>query len=218
MILPLVIVGGAVALLVAVRLFAQTDPAVLARMLKAGLIGLAVLLGVLMLMRGLALLGLGLFVLPLLLSLPFGRRGRAERTRSGEPTRVETPWLIGFVTPDGALVDGVLRRGVFAGRTISSLSQEALFSTLNAVRIDDPQGAALLEAYLETGGERPPPPAGGPMTRAQAYDILGLQPGAGPDEIKSAHHRLITSLHPDQGGSSALAALVNQARDTLLKS
>ncbi|MGH7125103.1 MAG: DnaJ domain-containing protein, partial [Stellaceae bacterium] len=60
-------------------------------------------------------------------------------------------------------------------------------------------------------------PAGAPaMTPDEALAILGLKAGASPDEIKTAHHRLMMKIHPDQGGSDALAAQVNRAKDVLL--
>ena len=58
--------------------------------------------------------------------------------------------------------------------------------------------------------------SGGPMNRQEAYEILGLKPGASEVEIKAAHHRLMRSAHPDVGGSEWLATRVNQARDVLL--
>jgi DnaJ family protein C protein 19 len=58
--------------------------------------------------------------------------------------------------------------------------------------------------------------SGGPMSRQEAYEILGLKSGASEVEIKAAHHRLMRSAHPDVGGSEWLATRVNQARDVLL--
>jgi curved DNA-binding protein CbpA len=43
-----------------------------------------------------------------------------------------------------------------------------------------------------------------------------LQPGASREDIQAAYRRLIQRVHPDHGGSSYLAARLNQARDVLL--
>jgi hypothetical protein len=60
------------------------------------------------------------------------------------------------------------------------------------------------------------PPGSSAMTRAEAYQVLGLPPGATEADIHEAYKRLMRALHPDSGGSDWLAARINQARDVLL--
>jgi hypothetical protein len=64
-------------------------------------------------------------------------------------------------------------------------------------------------------GTPPPPRQGSAMSRAEAYEVLGLKPGASADEIHAAHRRLMRMAHPDTGGSDWLASRINQARDIL---
>lgn len=60
-------------------------------------------------------------------------------------------------------------------------------------------------------------PATSQMTEQEAWQVLGLQPGADRDAIIKAHKQLIQKLHPDRGGNDYLAARINQAKDLLLK-
>ena len=55
------------------------------------------------------------------------------------------------------------------------------------------------------------------MTRQQAADFLGVDINASRDEIRQAHKKLMQKIHPDRGGSDALAKQINLAKDLLLK-
>ena len=92
------------------------------------------------------------------------------------------------------------------------------------------QSAQVLETFLDRvhpdwrervraagAGEGGRGPADeGTMSRDEAYQVLGLEPGVDEEAIKAAYHRLIAGLHPDHGGSTYLAAKINQAKDVLL--
>ena len=70
-------------------------------------------------------------------------------------------------------------------------------------------------APRQTTGARPPRRAG-TMSRQEAFEVLGLAPGASDSDIQAAYVRLMRAAHPDSGGSDWLAARVNMARDILL--
>lgn len=57
-------------------------------------------------------------------------------------------------------------------------------------------------------------------TRSQAVfrarKLLGVDAGAGREDIIAAHRRLTTLVHPDKGGTNAAMQEANAARDLLL--
>jgi len=89
------------------------------------------------------------------------------------------------------------------------------FSLLGPLVWDRWLGRFFRQRGAGPAGEPPRKTAGG-MSREEAYDILGLKPGAGEVEIQAAYRRLMAAAHPDKGGSDWIAARLNQARDVLL--
>jgi hypothetical protein len=82
---------------------------------------------------------------------------------------------------------------------------------------------ALAERFLrihylrQAAGRGHPPREKAPMTAEEAREVLGLEAGASPKEIKQAHRRLMAKIHPDQGGTNYLAVKLNQAKEALLR-
>ena len=170
-------------------------------------------------------------LLPLLAVMLGVRQQRREEPRheqksTGAQSVVETRFVRMTLDHDTGAMAGQVLAGRFAGVAFDALSQEQLFELLNDFAGEDDESAALLRAYLERTygtdwqeaprGDRNPEGLFGEMTRSDAYAILGLEEGASTDQIIAAHGRLIQRLHPDRGGSTFLAAKINQARDLLL--
>lgn len=58
---------------------------------------------------------------------------------------------------------------------------------------------------------------GGPMSKSEAVEVLALSEPYSKEDIVEAHRKLMQRVHPDRGGSDHLAAKVNQAKETLIK-
>jgi hypothetical protein len=212
--------------------FAHANTAAMARAVRviggilalgaAGLLGLRGRIDMALLLGGLGawLLGWSGFKIP-------GLGGRAQRT-PGNVSRVRSAMIEMELDHDTGEMGGSVLAGSFAGRRLEALDAASLQRLMTECHADDPDGVRLLEAYLDrrfprwrenTRGDertraRPQSPSG-QMTEEEAYQVLGLQPGASPDEIRQAHRALMKKLHPDQGGSTYLAARVNQAKEIL---
>ena len=220
------------------KLFASTNPRMLAKAVKVG--GGALSLGVaaLLMMRGrldMAIFvgGIGAWLLGWSATGPGGIRfpwGTSSAETPGARSQVASRLLAMELDHDSGGMTGTVSGGRFAGRNLDDLALPEIAELMRECLADDPDGARLLEAYLDrrspgwredadrhrdAGQGRAP--GTGAMSHQEAYEILGLQPGAGEEAIREAHRALMKRIHPDAGGTSGLAARVNQAKDVLLK-
>jgi hypothetical protein len=214
----------------ALNVISKVNPAVAARVLKAagGLLalGMAVFLG----LRGEIWIAipLGATGLGLLGWMPFGPAGFSQRTQksTGQTSRVRTAYVEMELDHDTGAMRGQVVGGRLSGSALDGLDVQTLAGL--AGEIDD-ESRALLMAYLD---RREPgwrehaqddaaagrsAATGGKMTEQEAYQILGLETGASARDIARAHRSLMKKFHPDQGGSTYLAARINEAKDVLLR-
>jgi hypothetical protein len=222
--------------LLAARSFVRASPAHLAQGLRAFLAAFSALASTGLLFSGrfgLALITIGATFMAIRAMArahagagSFG--GQSAGQRSSEVTTDTLAMQLDHRTGE---LEGEVLRGRFAGRSLASLGVSDLLELLADCQREDPRSVPLLETYLDRrapdwradaggagagGGEQAAGPGAQTMDEATAWSILGLQPGASVDEIKAAHRRLMTKLHPDHGGSGYLAAQLNQAKDYLL--
>jgi hypothetical protein len=171
---------------------------------------------------------LGLTGLGLLGYIPMGGSGfwTRDHKSAGQTSQVRSNFLTLELDHDTGAMTGDIVAGRLAGTKLDTLELSTLVGLLGEF---DAESRDLLAAYLDrrhpgwrenaqgdaaTGSG---PPRSGKMTKEEAYQILGLEPGAGAEEIGRAHRGLMKKLHPDQGGSTYLAARVNEAKDVLLR-
>ena len=151
----------------------------------------------------------------------------------GQTSNVGTERLEMELDHDSGHMDGKCLTGRFAGRKLSSLSDREAIELYQEFDVDGLKEAALMEAYLDwrvadwrerDQDSEPGPRAkrararskGTSMTRDEARAVLEVGPDATEDDITQAHRRLMMKMHPDQGGSTYLAARINEAKEVLL--
>lgn len=147
---------------------------------------------------------------------------------AGGRSEVKSDALAMWLDHDSGEMGGEVLAGRFAGRELETLDAAELQDLARELE-DDSDSLGLLLAYLdrrrgEAGraaeGEAKPddtatPDPGREMSVAEALRVLGLSPGATREEVRAAHRRLIKRVHPDLGGSDALAAMINAAKARL---
>jgi len=174
----------------------------------------------------------GVIGVPLIIfGLSWWRRNRSIQPSphsGGRKSTVRSSSLEMELDHDTGEMEGWVLTGRREGARLSSLSETELLSLYQEM-YGDADSAALLETFLDRyhsgwreryeddtfrkqGGES----SFASMTRKEAYQVLGLEPGASQEEIHQAWRRLVKALHPDSGGSEYLTAKINAARDLLL--
>ena len=156
-------------------------------------------------------------------------RGASRATRQpGGYSHVRSAALEMELDLDTGAMNGLVLAGTFEGHELDALDQSELLR-LHTELSGDPESLGLLEAYLDRrapdwragldmdgGAGLGASPGSGAMTQKEAYEVLGLAPGASETEIREAHRRLMKRMHPDAGGSAFLAGRINEAKAVLL--
>lgn len=220
-------------ILLAIKQFGRLSPADAAKIARKGGVALGLLSLLLLVFRG--SFGIAGLLASALLGLkgagiPFANAFRNAGFGSQAPrvSTVRSATIEMRLDLESGAMSGVALAGPYQGRALEALARPDCLNLYRSCLRDDPEGATLLETYLDRrfagwrdadegqseagGGAR----SSGAMSRDEAYDILGLAKGASAEEIVGAHRSLMKKLHPDHGGSTALAARVNQAKDVLL--
>jgi hypothetical protein len=211
--------------------FTKADPKYLLRVLRpaGGILALAA--AAFLLFRGHleVAIPLGVTGLGLLGWGPFASAGLFQRTQKTpkQTSRVRAPSIEMELDHDSGSMRGTVLAGRYRGASLDALDVTAVLDLYAEI---DADSRALLAAYLDrrepswrehaqgnaasgAGGA----PRGGKMTDKEAYQILGIPAGASAEEIGRAHRALMKKLHPDQGGSTYLAAQINEAKEILLR-
>ena len=225
-----VLLGSIAALLLATLLaaaFVRVEPARLADGLRtAGPVVLGLLgIGAFLVGR----VGLGSMILSGAIAWYGANRARRSQVRTpGRRSTVRTAALEMELDHDNGGLEGVVLAGSHEGRVLGSMSLGELRTLYDELAADG-ESRQLLETYLDgrfpvwredakpDGDDRQGvSPGSGAMTKEEAYKVLGLETGASAADIRKAHRRLMQRLHPDLGGTSFLAARINEAKDVLL--
>jgi len=223
-------------ILAGIKQFARLSPALAARLVRQGGGMLGLIGALLLLLRG----SLGLA--SLVASVAFGFAGwgkfqnfasglgaRRARPAGGRKSSARSAMLEMHLDHASGELSGIVLSGPLQGHPLETLTRPDCLNLYAAARIDDPDGARLLETYLDRrfagwreaaqnqGDARSGGRGSGSMAPEEAYQVLGLPQGAGAEDVARAHRSLMKKLHPDHGGSTNLAARVNQAKDVLLR-
>lgn len=240
------VVGGALALIVLTYLYSlytQGEIKKLVKALRYTVGGLMMAIAAFFGLRGnmmaasfIAMGAAGVLMQGRLGPIDFGGAGLSS---AGNASTVKSRYFKMSLDHETGTVSGEVREGLFKGKALADLDPDECWALYEEVS-EDPDSIALLESWLdanragwreyfedhygmdtdageEQARERARTQSGPGLSGAEeAYELLGLKPGATPDQIRAAHRRLMKKVHPDHGGSAFLAAKINAAKDLLL--
>ena len=219
-------------LLQAIKRFGRLDARTAARIVRHGGGALGMIGALLLVLRG--RIGLAATVAGMMANfagwrvpggIPTGFGNVGGRPRPGRSSNARSAMLEMRLDHDSGVMTGTILAGAYGGRAIETLSRPELVSLRQELARDDPDGVSLLEAYLDRRfagwreadqGQRQAR-GSGTMPRSEALRVLGLAEGASEADIVRAHRALMKKFHTDHGGSTTLAARVNQAKDVLMQ-
>ncbi|CAN7722438.1 DnaJ domain-containing protein [Mesorhizobium sp. LjNodule214] len=215
-------------LLGVMTIFVRADPAKVADGLKTlgpillALAGAAVLVAGRSSIGGMMLVGAAAWYGSMRMARPTSKPATSNRST------VRTAALEMELDHQTGGLEGLVLAGRHEGKMLGSMGLAELQQLYRELP-GDPESRQLLETYLDgrfpvwrknaepDGGEGlGVAPGAGAMTKEEAYKILGLEAGAAAADVRKAHRRLMQRLHPDIGGTSFLAARINEAKDVLL--
>jgi hypothetical protein len=214
-------------LLGAISIFLRAEPAKLAGNLRGLGPALAALVGITLVLAARPVAGGAILLAALAWYVSMRGKHRLKLAR-GRHSMVRTAALEMELDHDTGGLEGLVLAGRHEGRVLGAMGRadlQQLYRELSG----DPESRQLLETYLDgrfpvwrdnakTNGDEGlgVAPGPGPMTKEEAYKVLGLEAGAAAADVRKAHRRLMQRLHPDVGGTSFLAARINEAKDVLL--
>jgi hypothetical protein len=186
------------------------------------------LVGVMLAFKGrwdfaIVLVSLSGWLLGLRLPAIFDPIGRARKSE------LRTPALHLTIDMGTGAVEAKVMAGTYAGKALARLQGDELIVLARELARVDPSGLNLIiqdldrrapgwrqHVQFDTAAGQGAAAGSAEMREEEAYQILGLEPGASEEAIRAAHRALIGRIHPDRGGSTHLAALVNRAKDIAL--
>jgi hypothetical protein len=226
------------------REFMRASPAAMARRMRQGGGTVLMIFALLLLTRGqiglaLGFGGLGFWLFTGRRASPWSsmRAGMRRGPKRGRMSRVRSATIEMELDHATGAMRGLVLAGLFEGSRLEQLDRDRLGELYGFCQSADHEGARLLEAYFDRrfpgwriaaqherhAGRRKGSDTGAPrgrsnaMSEEEAYELLGLAEGASREEVARAHRNVMKKAHPDHGGSTDLAARVNEAKDILMR-